>query len=150
MSKLNADFEHTNVSLVVKNFQEKKCYVPSGFLVLKSGRKFSCLIISEHRLHCFNTLFIFPLTQHTPWEVKVTVRGHFIVSLKGIYSGRGDHERIISITDMAKWFPELEITGEDEVVYTATGVLKDVKAEKVELRVKEENLNGKRKKTSKM
>lgn len=79
---------------------------------------------------------------HIPWTVKVTVRGKFVVQFRGTHNGR--HQRIYSITDLAKYLEELKITGEDEVQYIASGVLKDLKAEKLDVRVQEESIGGKK------
>ncbi|XP_077537347.1 uncharacterized protein LOC144149583 [Haemaphysalis longicornis] len=79
---------------------------------------------------------------HIPWTVKVTVRGKFVVQFRGTHNGQ--HQRIYSITDMARYLPELEVTGEDEVQYTASGVLKDLKAEKLDVRVREESIGRKK------
>lgn len=83
---------------------------------------------------------------HIPWTVNVKLRGKFVVEYKGAYD-TGRHERIYSITDLVPYFKdELRATGvEDEAEYTAQGMLKDLKAEKVEVRVKEEKLRRKKK-----
>ncbi|XP_077538233.1 uncharacterized protein LOC144150251 [Haemaphysalis longicornis] len=74
-----------------------------------------------------------------PWTVKVKVRGHFVADFKGAYNG--GHQRVYSVADMAPHFDELTRTGEHEVTYTASGILRDVKATRLEVRVKEEKIN---------
>lgn len=85
------------------------------------------------------TWLVTKVTTDIPWTVKVKVRGHFVVEYKD--SNKGRHQQVYSVADLAEHIPELKKTGEDEVEYTASGVLKDEKADKLTAEVREEAIN---------
>lgn len=66
------------------------------------------------------------------------IRGQFVVDFKD--SNEGPHQRVYTVTDLVEYYPELKKTGEQEVEYTASGVLKDDKADKLTVRIKEESI----------
>lgn len=78
------------------------------------------------------------VTTIIPWTVKVKIRGQFVVDFKD--SNVGPHQRVYTVTDLVEYFPELKKTGEGEVEYTASGVLKEDKADKLTVKIKEESI----------
>lgn len=78
------------------------------------------------------------VTTIIPWTVKVKIRGQFVVDFKD--SNKGPHQQVYTVTDLVEYFPELKKTGEGEIEYTASGVLKEDKADKLTVKIKEESI----------